>query len=97
MLQPPAGGGPFGSVGLCYLLHCLPGAIPGKSVLFDHLQPLLAPGARVFGATIVKGGERPSRPAQALMDIYNRKGIFANAEDIPRKTSDPRFGSGSTG
>jgi len=49
--------------------------------VFDHLQPLLAPGARVFGASIVQGGVRRSRPAQALMDIYNRKGIFSNAED----------------
>lgn len=72
---------PFRSVGLCYLLHCLPGAMPEKAVAFDYLAPLLVPGARVFGATIVQGGVRRSRAAQALMNIYNKKGIFSNAAD----------------
>jgi len=73
--------GPFDSVGLCYLLHCLPGAIPSKSVVFDHFRPLLAPGARVFGATIVQGDAPRSWAAQRLMDIYNSKGIFSNRGD----------------
>jgi SAM-dependent methyltransferase len=72
---------PFGSVGLSYLLHCLPGTIPEKAVVFDHIRPLLAPSARVFGATIVQGDVPRSRTAQALMDLYNRKGIFSNAGD----------------
>ena len=72
---------PCGSVGLCYLLHCLPGTIADKAVVFDHVRQCLAPGARVFGATIVQGDVRRSRSAQALMDLYNRKGIFANAGD----------------
>ena len=80
-LEPLPAIGPFDSCGLCYLLHCLPGAIPEKAVLFDHLRPLLAPGARVFGATILQGRAPRSRPAQALMNIYNKKGIFSNASD----------------
>lgn len=81
VLAPLPAVGRFDSVGLCYLLHCLPGAIPEKSVAFDHLRPLLAPAARVFGATIVQGGVARTKPAQALMDLYNRKGIFSNADD----------------
>ncbi|MDW6024623.1 class I SAM-dependent methyltransferase [Mesorhizobium sp. BAC0120] len=73
--------GSFGSAALCYLLHCMPGAIPDKAVAFDHLRPLLKPGARVFGATILQGSLPRSRAAQALMNIYNRKGIFSNAAD----------------
>ncbi|MCW5773156.1 MAG: class I SAM-dependent methyltransferase [Rhodospirillaceae bacterium] len=76
---PPLG--PFDSVGLCYLLHCLPGLIEEKAALFDHLRPALAPGARIFGATIVQGDAPRSKPAQALMNFYNRKGIFSNAQD----------------
>jgi SAM-dependent methyltransferase len=72
---------PLRSVGLCYLLHCLPGTIPQKAVVFDRIRPLLAPGARVFGATIVQGDVPRSRTAQALMNLYNRKGIFSNAGD----------------
>ncbi|MEO8179503.1 MAG: class I SAM-dependent methyltransferase [Deltaproteobacteria bacterium] len=76
---PPLG--PFRSAGLCYLLHCLPGVMLEKVVVFDHLLPLLAPGARVFGATIVQGSAARSRSAQALMNLYNSKGIFSNAGD----------------
>jgi SAM-dependent methyltransferase len=72
---------PFRSAGLCYLLHCVPGTISEKAVAFDHVAALLAPGARVFGATILQGHLRRSRIAQAFMDLYNRKGIFANAND----------------
>lgn len=80
-LAPLPLSGKFDSVGLCYLLHCLPGTIAAKAIVFDHLRPLLAPGARIFGATILQGGLRRSKPAQALMDFYNRKGVFSNASD----------------
>jgi hypothetical protein len=72
---------PFRSVGLCYLLHCVPGSIPEKAVAFDHVSALMAPGARVFGATILQGNLRRSKVAQALMDLYNHKGIFSNGSD----------------
>jgi hypothetical protein len=76
---PPLG--TFQSAGLCYLLHCLPGTMPEKAVVFDHLKPQLAAGARVFGATIVQGRAPRSKPARALMNLYNSKGIFSNADD----------------
>lgn len=85
---------PFGSAGLCYLLHCIPGTIAEKAVVFDHLQPCLAPGARVFGATIVQGNVPRSRPAQALMNLYNKNGIFSNADDTAEELEaalDKRF------
>jgi ubiquinone/menaquinone biosynthesis C-methylase UbiE len=71
----------YKSAALCYLLHCMPGAIPEKAVVFDYLRPLLEPGARVFGATILQGSLPRSRTAQKLMNLYNRKGIFSNAAD----------------
>jgi SAM-dependent methyltransferase len=80
-LQPMPPIGPFNSVGLCYLLHCLPGTLHEKAIVFSHLQPLLSPGARVFGATIVQGSAPRSRPAQALMNAYNHRGVFSNASD----------------
>jgi hypothetical protein len=72
---------PFRSAGLCYLLHCVPGTMSEKAVAFDHVSAHLAPGARVFGATIVQGTLRRSRIAQAFMDLYNRNGIFSNVTD----------------
>ena len=76
---PPLG--PFDSAGLCYLLHCLPGDMERKSVVFDHIRPALAPGARIFGATILQGDAPRSWSAQRLMNIYNKNGIFSNARD----------------
>lgn len=80
-LEPLPPMGSFDSVGLCYLFHCLPGSMAEKAVVLDHLQPLLAPRARIFGATIVQGNAPRSRAAQVLMNLYNRKGIFANSQD----------------
>ncbi|MET0254744.1 MAG: class I SAM-dependent methyltransferase [Luteibacter sp.] len=82
VLQPvrPVGE-PFASIGLTYLLHCLPGDMAGKSRVFDHMLPLLAPGGVVFGATILAEGVQRSGLAVRLMGFYNRKGIFGNAGD----------------
>lgn len=73
--------GPFDSASLCYLLHCLPGTISEKAVVFDHLRPHLAPGAVIFGATLLQGDAPRSRGAQKLMDVYNAKGVFSNSGD----------------
>lgn len=78
---PEAVDGSFQSAGLCYLLHCLPGSITEKAVVFDHLIAHLAKGAHVFGATIVQGDAPRSAAARRLMAIYNRKGVFCNAQD----------------
>jgi SAM-dependent methyltransferase len=74
--------GPFDSVGVNFLLHCLPGELPAKaSTVFDHLAPHLAPGGVAFGATILAGGVRRPLRARALMAAYNRKGILHNRHD----------------
>jgi len=81
VLQPLPDIGAFQSVGICYLLHCLPGTMTQKTVLFDHVSEVMAPGAKIFGATILQGDAPRAWPAQKLMDIYNRRGIFSNADD----------------
>jgi hypothetical protein len=82
ILQPIAGAGPpFDSIGLNYVLHCLPGDLAGKAVVFDHLKPLLAPGGVLFGSTILAAGTPRYLMARWLIDAYNRKGIFGNRHD----------------
>jgi hypothetical protein len=68
-------------VSLTYLLHCLPGDLGSKAVFFDHLRPNLAPGAVVFGATILGVGVRHNLVGRAVMRGYNKQGIFGNAND----------------
>lgn len=71
----------FDSVGLNYLLHCVPGAITKKAVAFDHLISLMIPGATIFGATILQIGVPRNWAAVQLMKLYNEKGIFSNSSD----------------
>lgn len=71
----------FDSVGINYLLHCVPGTIESKAVAFDHLKVLMNPQAVLFGATLLQGGAPRSWLAKSLMGIYNEKGIFSNEAD----------------
>jgi len=82
VLEPIAFDGPkFDSIGVNYLLHCLPGSIGTKASVFDHLRALMNPGAVIFGSTLLQGGVERSRAARGLMHVYNRKGIFSNRDD----------------
>lgn len=82
VLEPIAiDAGRFDSVGVNYLLHCIPGSIESKAVAFDHLTTLMNPGAVLFGSTLLQGGVHRSGMAKRLMDVYNKKGIFANQQD----------------
>jgi len=71
----------FDSVGINYLLHCIPGSIESKAVVFDHLKTVMAPNAVIFGSTLLQGGVPRSFLARRLMNAYNNKGIFSNRHD----------------
>jgi hypothetical protein len=71
----------FDSVGVNYLLHCIPGSIESKSIALDHLMALMNPNAVLFGSTLLQGGVTRNWFAKRLMNLYNKKGIFSNARD----------------
>jgi ubiquinone/menaquinone biosynthesis C-methylase UbiE len=71
----------FDSVAINYVLHCLPGSIESKAVIFDHLQRLMNPGAVLFGSTLLPGNFPLGWLARRLMAFYNEKGIFSNRCD----------------
>ena len=73
--------GTFESVGLNWLLHCLPGNIATKSVVFDHAKTVLAPGGVVFGSTVLSGGVRHTAWSRWMMERLNRDGTFTNRDD----------------
>lgn len=81
LADPVTGLAPFDSIGMTYLLHCLPGDIAAKATAFDTLRPCLADDGVVFGATILSGGVPTTAAARALMRVYNRKGVFSNEAD----------------
>ena len=75
-------GGSFCSIGLNYVLHCIPGTMVAKSVIYDHLSTWLETRGIVFGATILgKQHEGHNLLAHSLIDVYNRKDIFSDLDD----------------
>jgi SAM-dependent methyltransferase len=86
VLEPIApADGPFRSISMTYLLHCLPGPFAAKACVFSVLGAHLAPGGVLFGATILGAGVERNPPARALMCAYNRSGVFGNAGDSPEQ------------
>ncbi len=71
----------FDSIGLNYLLHCLPGTIASKGIVFEHLKAVANPSAGIFGATLLHGGVPRNWLARKVMDRNNANGIFSNAKD----------------
>jgi SAM-dependent methyltransferase len=71
----------YDSVGMNFLLHCLPGDWHAKATVFANVAAALRPGGRAFGSTILADGVQTTRPARALMRFYNSRGIFHNARD----------------
>lgn len=71
----------FDSVGLNFLLHCLPGTIEQKAAVFRNVKPYVDPGGVVFGSTVLTGGVRKNALARRVNAAYNRKGIFTNEAD----------------
>lgn len=71
----------FDSVGVNYLLHCLPGSISEKAAVFDNLKALMTRNAVIFGSTILQGNAPRNWTARRLMRLYNKKRIFSNTAD----------------
>jgi ubiquinone/menaquinone biosynthesis C-methylase UbiE len=73
--------GSFDSIGLNWLLHCLPGDIASKSVVFEHCRTVIAPGGVIFGSTVLNSGVTHTPWSRLLMRKLNREGIFSNLAD----------------
>ncbi|NEQ69014.1 MAG: class I SAM-dependent methyltransferase [Symploca sp. SIO2D2] len=71
----------FDSIGINYLLHCLPGNMLNKADVFQNLNIYLNSGGKIFGSTLLQGGVERSPIAKKLMEIYNEKKIFTNVDD----------------
>jgi ubiquinone/menaquinone biosynthesis C-methylase UbiE len=71
----------FDSIGMMNLLHCLPGNLKTKAVVFEHAKVVMNPGAVIFGSTILY--EEIKRTARATMAIKysNKRGWMDNMND----------------
>lgn len=71
----------FDSVSMNYLLHCLPGSMNEKGIVFSHVREYLNTGGVVFGSTILGKNIQANHCAKKLVGLYNKKGIFCNKQD----------------
>jgi ubiquinone/menaquinone biosynthesis C-methylase UbiE len=74
--------GAFDSVGLNWLLHCVPGNMTSKGAVFDGCKTVLAPGGVVFGSTVLTGGVPHTWFSRWMMDQLNDGNrSFSNRDD----------------
>jgi SAM-dependent methyltransferase len=82
VLEPLDGlGEPFQSVGLNYVMHCLPGDMASKRMVFQHIAAVLKPGGVLFGSTLLSREVPVSLPARLQMKVLNWRGYFSNSND----------------
>lgn len=80
-LDPFPVAGPFDSIALFHLIHCIPGSSAEKARVLDNAAAVLAPGGTVFGASVTPAGLRTSLFASAVLGFANRLGALNNAKD----------------
>jgi len=71
----------FDSVGINAVIHCLPGTMKSKMVVFDHIKTVLNPGGVVFGSTILNIGVKQNWLTRKFMKRFNDNKVFCNLED----------------
>ena len=73
--------GGFDSVAMVNLLHCVPGTLPEKAIVFDYANDALAPGGTLFGATVLGLEADHTKRSRKALARFNRRGVFSNLED----------------
>ncbi|MCZ6528643.1 MAG: class I SAM-dependent methyltransferase, partial [Candidatus Dadabacteria bacterium] len=71
----------FDSIAINAVIHCLPGMMSTKLVVFDHIKALLNPGGVVFGSTLLNIGVKQNWLTNKFMKNFNNRRIFCNLED----------------
>ena len=71
----------FDSIGMNYVLHCLPGSMLDKGVVLQHVKHLLNNNGVLFGSTILGRGVYRTPQARLFMGIYNTIKAFSNTAD----------------
>jgi SAM-dependent methyltransferase len=81
VLKPLPVRGPFGSVAMNLVLHCLPGPLPRKSAAIRNIAAVLHPDGLFFGSTVLGDEGAHSWAARRMLGLYNGRGSFDNRTD----------------
>jgi len=71
----------FSSIGLNFVMHCVPGSYLDKGVAFQHAYDVLENGGVFFGSTVLRHGVSHKPFSKAAMRILNSLNIFHNDQD----------------
>jgi hypothetical protein len=74
-------GGPFDSIALGGIIHCLSGDFAQKSKAFDTIAPLTKAGTRVFGYTLVYDGVQDRVRRVLVNPLLNGLRVIDNRND----------------
>lgn len=81
VLKPLPVRGPFDSVGMSAVLHCLPGPMEAKGAATRGVASVLDPDGVLFGASVLGIDESHTAPARAFLKLANWQGGFDNLGD----------------
>ncbi|HEY92057.1 MAG TPA: class I SAM-dependent methyltransferase [Dehalococcoidia bacterium] len=82
VLRPPGiGASGFDSISITHLLHCLPGDMDSKGIVFQNLKPLLNPGGVLFGCTFIQQTSKYMPLTSVLTRLANKLGFMSNRND----------------
>ena len=74
-------GGPFDSIALGGIVHCLAGDLTQKSKVFDTIAPLAKSGTRIFGYTLVYDGVQDRVRRTLVHPLLNGLRVIDNKND----------------
>lgn len=81
VLKPLPVRGPFESVALSFVLHCLPGPMEAKQVAVRNIAAVLDADGVLFGGTVLGLDASHTAPARAFLNAVNKRGAFDNLGD----------------
>jgi SAM-dependent methyltransferase len=81
VLKPLPVPGPFDSVGLSMVLHCLPGPMERKANAIENIARVMAPDGVLFGGTVLGRSAQHTRLGRAVLWAFNKRGAFGNLDD----------------
>jgi hypothetical protein len=71
----------FDSIALGGILHCIPGNMAKKGVVFDAIAPLMRSGANVFGYTILNRGVKKTMASRITYFILQKLRVINGLDD----------------
>jgi SAM-dependent methyltransferase len=81
VMKPLPVEGPFDSVALNFVLHCLRGPDANKAIAIGNIADVLGSDGVLFGGTILGLGEQHTKSARAFLRAANKQGGFDNLGD----------------